>query len=84
MRIAYVHVWRAVRAKWLRGGEARRDAARRATSRAEGGRAMPKRRTLCPRVVVSPHHIQSYRECDTVRFVCALSRAFLPRNGDVL
>lgn len=50
---------------------------------AEHCRTLPKRRTLCPRGVVSPHHIQSYRECHIVRYVCALSRAFLPRNDDV-
>lgn len=46
-------------------------------------RALPKRRTLCPLDVASPHHIQSYRECHIVYVVCVLPRVFLPRN-DVL
>lgn len=76
-----VHVRRAVGTKWLRDGGA---STRRPPRTAERGRARPKRRTLCPRGAVSPHHIQSYRECYSVRFVCALPRTFLPRNGDVV
>lgn len=70
-----VYVRRAAGAKWLRA------ALRRAARRSEGGRALPKRRTLRARGVASPHHIQSYRECYTVRFVRAFTRAFLPRRA---
>lgn len=81
MEVAVRSTDRVLHARTIRraggGIVARRDAARRGARRRGGAkiaeycRARPKRRTLCPRGVASPHHIQSYRECRSVRYVCA-------------